>query len=352
MVKVSIVVPVYNVEKYLKECLDSIIKQKLKDIEIICVDDGSTDNSLQILKEYELKDRRVRVITKPNAGYGNSMNLGMAAATGEYIGIVESDDWIDKNMFYDLYKTAKKNNAQIVKSDYYEFSTTGANKEEYIQTPTNSWFYNKVISAYDTEEIYHFKMNTWTGIYKTDFLREFNIRHNETPGASYQDNGFWFKTLSLAGRVVYVNKAYYHYRQDNPNSSINSKGKVFCMCDEYAFIREFIEENERIKNLHLKTYLAKKYFNYFYTYKRVANEHKIIFLERFAKEFNESYKKKEFDDTLLAEPFMSTLKRIMKDPKQFYYDDMIWCLNEQNKMLANELGFILTEMEKTYEKSN
>jgi len=352
MAKVSVVVPIYNVEKYLKECLDSIVKQKLKDIEIICVDDGSTDNSLKILREYEKKDKRFKIITKANAGYGNSMNLGMSAATGEYIGIVESDDWIEKNMFYDLYKAAKKHNAQIVKSDYYEFSTTGQSKEVYIPTPTNPWFYNRVISSYDTEEIYHFKMNTWTGIYKTDFIREFNIRHNETPGASYQDNGFWFKTLSLAGRVVFVNKAYYHYRQDNPNSSINSKGKVFCMCDEYAFIRKFLDENPEIKNKHLQTYLNKKFHNYFYTYKRVAKEHRIIFLERFSKEFNESFDKGEFSYDLLPEPHMSNLLRIMKDPKQFYYDDTIWCLNEKYGELSNMKGYLTSNLERKDGKKN
>ena len=94
------------------------------------------------------------------------------------------------------------------------------------------------------------------------------------------------------------------------------------------------------------TLVSITYFNYFYTYKRVAKEHKIIFLERFAKEFNESYKKGEFDDRLLAEPYMTTLKRIMKNPKQFYYDDSIWCLNEENLRLSNEKGFILSELEK------
>ena len=346
MPKVSIVVPIYNVEKYLPECLDSIVNQKLKDIEIICVDDGSKDSSLEIMKQYQAKDPRVKIITKPNAGYGNSMNLGMSYATGEYIGIVESDDWVDKNMFYDLYTAAKKHDAQIVKSDYYEFSTTGGKKEEYIMTPTDPKYYNTVISAYDVEDIYHFKMNTWTGIYKTDFLHEFNIRHNETPGASYQDNGFWFKTISLAGRVVYVDKAYYHYRQDNPNSSINSKGKVFCMCDEYAFIREFLDANDRIKQMHLGTYLVKKYFNYFYTYERVAQEHKLVFLERFSKEFKESIENGEFDKYLLPPQQVGILDRIVGDYKRFYYDDTIWRLNQKYTEYVNEINFIKTELEK------
>lgn len=348
MIKVSIVVPIYNVEKYLPECLDSIIKQKLKEIEIICVDDGSTDSSLEICQRYAKKDKRVKVITKPNAGYGNSMNLGMSYASGEYIGIVESDDWVEPTMFYDLYTAAKKHNAQIVKSDYFEFSTTGAFKEQYIQTPTDKKYYNTVINAYDLEDIYHFRMNTWTGIYKNDFLREFNIRHNETPGASYQDNGFWFKTLSLAGRVVFINKAYYHYRQDNPNSSINSRGKVFCMCDEYAFIREFLEANPDMKRRHLRIFLVKKYYNYFYTYTRVAPEHKVVFLERFAEEFRESYRAGEFDKWLLPKPNMDKLLRIMADPRQFYYDELNRELNKRITELSDEKAFLISEVEKRH----
>ena len=99
MPKVSIVVPVYNVEKYLDECIESIINQSLNDIEIICVNDGSTDSSLEILNNYAQKDKRIIVINKSNSGYGNTMNIGINAAKGEYIGIIESDDFADTKMF-------------------------------------------------------------------------------------------------------------------------------------------------------------------------------------------------------------------------------------------------------------
>ena len=108
MPKISILVPIYNVEKYLRECLDSILNQTLKDIEIICINDGSTDSSLEILNEYSSKDSRVKIINKANSGYGASMNKGLEAASGEYIGIVESDDFIKTTMFEDLYNIAEK----------------------------------------------------------------------------------------------------------------------------------------------------------------------------------------------------------------------------------------------------
>ncbi|MBS7046628.1 MAG: glycosyltransferase family 2 protein, partial [Eubacterium sp.] len=108
MPKISIIVPVCNVEKYLSKCLDSIVNQTLKEIEIICIDDGSTDDSGAILDSYSQKDSRIKVIHKKNSGYGNSMNVGMDCAEGEYIGIVESDDCILPEMYEELYKAAKE----------------------------------------------------------------------------------------------------------------------------------------------------------------------------------------------------------------------------------------------------
>ena len=119
MRKVSVIVPVYNVERYIAKCLDSILAQTLEDIEIICIDDGSTDNSGMILDQYASKDERVRVRHKKNSGYGAAMNVGIAMAEGEYVGIVESDDRIADDMYETLYKAARDNKLDMVKSDAY-----------------------------------------------------------------------------------------------------------------------------------------------------------------------------------------------------------------------------------------
>lgn len=105
MPEISVIVPVYNSEKFLKECLDSILSQTYGDLEVICVNDGSTDNSLDILNQYKNSDSRVKVIDKENSGYGASLNMGIDAAQGNYIGIVESDDFIKENMYEELNKT-------------------------------------------------------------------------------------------------------------------------------------------------------------------------------------------------------------------------------------------------------
>ena len=121
MPKVSIVIPVYNVEKYLRQCLDSVVNQTLQDIEIICVNDGSKDSSLQIMHEYQAKDPRIKIIDKENSGYGASMNRGFDAATGEYLGIVESDDYAEPDMFEKLYAVAKADDLDVVKSGFFYY---------------------------------------------------------------------------------------------------------------------------------------------------------------------------------------------------------------------------------------
>ena len=121
MAKVSIIVPIYNVEQYLVECMESIVHQTLKDIEIICVNDGSTDNSLKIIQDYAQKDNRIVIIDKQNEGYGKGMNDGLDKATGEYVGIVEPDDFIDEDMFFQLYTIAKQNDCEVVKSCWYNY---------------------------------------------------------------------------------------------------------------------------------------------------------------------------------------------------------------------------------------
>lgn len=126
--KVSIIVPIYNSETYLEECLDSIINQTLKEIEIICVNDGSTDNSLDILNRYASNDDRITIINKQNTGYGNSMNVGIDHAKGEYIGIVESDDYIKPHMYETLYNKAIEHDLDLIRADFEQFMGEGSNR--------------------------------------------------------------------------------------------------------------------------------------------------------------------------------------------------------------------------------
>ena len=187
--------------------------------------------------------------------------------------------------------------------------------------------------------MFRFPMNTWTGIYRREFLQKYGIRHNETPGAAYQDNGFWFQTLSLAKTVMFVDRAFYHYRQDNPNSSINSKGKVFCMNEEYAFIHSFIDEHPFVKEHFMYEYFRKKFFNYMHTYERIADEYKLEFLERFSNELKEAQESGEINFAKMEDKWISGMAlRIADDYKRFYYDDTMWKLKKSLENAQERLG--------------
>lgn len=246
MAKVSIVIPVYNVEQYLNECLDSVKNQTLEDIEIICVDDGSTDACPAILDQYAAEDGRFKVIHKENEGYGRAMNVGMDAASAPYIAILESDDYVSEDMYETLYNTMIENDLEVLKCDFYEFykNTKGEYIEEYKPLTENKdiiHLYETVIAVKDNEDALRYTKYTWSGLYSTNYLRKNNIRHNETPGASYQDNGFWFQTMVYAERLFFLKRAFYRYRIDNPNSSMYSKVKVYAVCDEFDFVNKILD---------------------------------------------------------------------------------------------------------------
>lgn len=336
-VSVSIVVPVYNVECYLQECLDSVLRQTLDNIEVICVNDGSTDNSLSILRKYEKKDSRVKIITKDNSGYGHTMNVGINAARGKYVGIVESDDYITSNMFQRLFETAELYNATIVKSDHFVFSTSKNKKISEYQYACPTEYYNRILNVDNCPAIYTFAMMNWTGVYRTDFIRDNKIFHNETPGASFQDNGFWFQTISLSRKTIFINEAFYYYRQDNPESSINSKKKVYCICEEYKFLKDFLENHAELGEIYYKNYFEKKFFNYMNSYKRISNEYKLEFLEKVSKEFENDLNNPLIKLESIDPWVYKQVNRIIDSPKLFYIENELYDLNEEYKKTHEKL---------------
>ena len=350
MPKVSVVIPVYNNQIYVRECVESAINQTLKDIEIICVDDGSTDGSPAVLDEYAAKDSRVKVIHKENAGYGVSMNTGMDKATGEYFAILESDDYIQENMLENLYNLCEKNNLDFVKADYRVF--VGENKDrqfEYMTTCRTCDHYNKVLNPEKDTTVFNDRMNTWTGIYKMSFLKEHNIRHNETPGASYQDNGFWFQTFLWAKRMMFTDTAYYQLRRDNPGSSVHNKGKVYCIFDEYDFIENILKSDEHKHDVFKEIFQKKKFDSCLFHYSRIGDEFKLEFLQRMSKEFKEPREKGEIVESIYIGSGYATINEIIDDPEGYYVkttsresgfknsDEEIKYLKAKNKQLEGEI---------------
>ncbi|EOI0504379.1 glycosyltransferase family 2 protein [Campylobacter coli] len=317
--KVSIIVPSLNSISYIRECIDSILNQTLKDIEILCIDANSTDGTLEILKNYEQKDERLRVIVSDRKSYGYQINLGIKEAKGEYLGIVESDDYIKTNMYERLYEIAKKNDCEVVKGDFYIFAY---GKTEYINVLRNSY-----------EDIYNCKMN-WNkdiriflgsdginpiGIYRMDLLKINQIKLNETPGASYQDNGLWFQIFAFAKTIYFINEAFYMLRRDNPNSSVKSKEKVYCACEEYDFIRDFLKKHPDLEKALAPICALHRFGNYMFTLERIDEKYKLDFLKRFSQDFRKILKDKEIDENLFGDINMQIINKIVENPENYYY---------------------------------
>lgn len=346
MAKVSIIVPIYNVEMYLVEALDSLQRQTLTDIEIICVNDGSKDGSLSIMKRYAEKDNRFVVIDKENGGYGKAMNVGLDKASGEYIGILEPDDYVPLNMYEDLYKTAKENDLDFIKADFYRFTTDEETEDKnmvYNHLDRSHKNYNVVLCPKEQPHVTKFIMNTWSGIYRRDFIEEYHIRHNETPGASFQDNGFFWQTFMHAKRVMFLDKPYYCNRRDNPNSSVNSKEKVYCMNIEYDHIRDIFmqKENRELWEVFKGYYNVKRWHNYMFTIRRISGEFKKEYVERISAEFRRSQELDELDFSLFSPVEREKLALLMKQPSDYYLKYVLYGseskLVRKNEKLEKEL---------------
>lgn len=275
--KVSLIMPCYNTAPYLRQALDSAINQTLKEIEIICVNDGSTDNTLDIIKEYAAKDNRIVVIDGSNGGYGKAMNKGLDRATGEYIGILEPDDFIDKEMYELLYNKIKSSDSDFVKENYNQYLTS-TNENKLSCSFHKDDIYNKIIKPLNIEKTFKGSASIWSGIYKKLFLKEHNIRFNETPGASFQDTSFWIKVLLCAQKAIFVKDAHLHYRVDNQNSSVKDKNKIFCIVDEFNEITRFTAN--KLTDNQIKIVNSVKLEKYNWNLNRLEKSAQRIFIEK------------------------------------------------------------------------
>lgn len=250
MTKLSIIVPVYNVEKYLPKCLESLIKQTLKDIEIICVNDGSMDNSLAILKEFASKDSRIRIIDNQHQGVAKTRNTGIEQSTGEYIGFVDSDDYIDIDFFEKLYNSATKSNSDIAIASILKHKNFfNIYNAKYTKEETAITIQDKIKLCEDKK---HFFFYAWNKIYHSGFIKENNIKFSE--GQIYEDVMFAIKALYYSNKIISVYGTKYHYIE-HENSLTKYKDKTgekeHDLIKAYSDLQEFcnsknIEISERL----------------------------------------------------------------------------------------------------------
>lgn len=244
MIKVSVIIPVYNVEAYLEQCLDSVTAQTLKEIEIICVDDGSSDRSLDILKEYQARDPRIQIICQKNAGAGAARNAGLKKAQGEYLSFLDSDDFFAPNMLELAYRQIEQYQADFVvfNSDQYHMD-----KKEFVPVP---WVlrvrdippYMPFSHRQLTDNIFKtFVGWAWDKLYRRSFVLEHNLWFQEQRTSN--DMLFVFSALILAKRIAIVNQVLAHQRRGGSASlSVTREKSWQCFYHALTALRSRIQE--------------------------------------------------------------------------------------------------------------
>lgn len=221
--KITVIFPIFNNENYIEKCIRSVMEQTYHNLEMILIDDGSTDSAPYICDKLAEEDSRIRVIHKKNEGVAAGENLGLEIATGEYVGFVEADDYVVPDMYERLYEAAQKTDADIIKCGFYY--NDGLLKEV-------TSFYDiakdgEVFKAADKPLIFLHHASMWAGIYKMKFIKENGIKNIVTPSASYTDFSWMAKTYAAADSITIVHRPLYVYTYNNPLSS-NKQDGVKC----------------------------------------------------------------------------------------------------------------------------
>ncbi|WP_195282605.1 glycosyltransferase family 2 protein [Harryflintia acetispora] len=221
--KVSVIIPVYKVENYLVQCLESVVNQTLREIEIIIVDEGDLDRCREIIDYYEKIDPRVVTIHEKNGGYGASVNKGIDRATGEYIGIVESDDFIELDMYEQLYAYAKKTGASVVKSSFYCYFDEKKHFVDASRKFINQYVpINKKFSIVQFPHLLAIHPSLWSGLYKTAEMKEKHVRCIEAKGSGYADARFYVDIYTKMDSLAWLDIPFYHWRMTSEGSSCNN----------------------------------------------------------------------------------------------------------------------------------
>ncbi|MDR1998254.1 MAG: glycosyltransferase [Candidatus Margulisbacteria bacterium] len=298
-INVSIIVPIFNAERYLRQCLDSLVHQTLAGIEIIGVNDGSTDSSLEILTEYARNDRRVRVISRPNKGYAAALNKGLAAAGGEYIGMVDADDYVKLDMFEKLYTLASRHRVDLVKGDFYFYSEQNGVRPGDWSLPLPREQLYRVVCPLEVKPVFVCRPTVWSGIYRRAFLREHKLRFLERPRSWHQDIGFVFKVMALAGSAYFTDEPLAYYRQDNPNSSTHcNAGRTYALCGEFAAIERWLRKRPNLKRELEYIKNRAKHSHYMAHYARLQGAAKKNFSRRMCREYKRDLKRQKIQRDL------------------------------------------------------
>lgn len=325
LVKISVVVPVYNVEDFLEECLESIVNQTFKDIEIICINDGSNDNSLEILNLYKEKDNRIKVFSQENGGHAVATNRGISLAKGEYLYLMDSDDILELSALEETYNYAKNKDVDFVifqsinyvmdEDRYYKSSIYSLEKVSRVVG-------DKIFNYKDLGDlIFEIPVTPWSKLYKTEFIKKSGAKFPE--GLIFDDNIFFFEILFKAEKIAFYPKFLFTRRWYTSSSTTLGDERFLDSIDINNLIIDVFKKNgvfEEYKEIlfNRKVNLA------YYRFRHLKKEYEKIFFEKLHLDFNNNIVSKGL------------------------YEEYVYCLNDRNKVILNAAINSLTSDEFKY----
>lgn len=306
MPKISVIMPVYNVENYLEQCLESVVNQTLSDIEIILVDDGSTDSSLNICKEYAQKDNRIKILGQKNQGAGAARNKGLETAAGDYLSILDSDDYFEPDMLEKLYNKITADDADIVICRCKSINSVTGEVKPMQWTIKQNWLPSKQIFNYKDipEYIFGFCVGwSWDKLYKREFVAKNNLKFQNL--RSTNDMLFVFLSLVLADKISVINDVLITHRYNRPNQLSETREK-----DPYCFITAIYALKEKLEKLNLYPKLEKSFLNWC-----------LLFCQWQTSTLSKATRKK-----VLKKLYQEVFKdlKVYDKPKDYFYEKQAW----------------------------
>ena len=287
---ISIIIPVYNVEQYLYKCLQSVVNQTYKNLEIICVNDGSTDNSINILEEFAQKDTRVRIITQKNGGLSNARNTGIDNAAGDYIMFLDSDDWCDIYTVEKLYKNILENNTDfsICASVLFDDETKKYKTDSYFAMSYLSGFTNKRLNFNNiNKRFFNLPVMAWGKLIRTNIIKDNNLRFIED--VAFEDNPFFMDLFFASKNFSILMDELIYYRINRNGSDTQSQGEKY-----FDFIKHWEYKKNKLQKYNKFEEIKDEYWNttinaFYQRFSQIKDELKADFYNKFVEFLKRNY---------------------------------------------------------------
>lgn len=327
--KVSVILPSLDVVDYIRECLDSVVKQTLHEMEIICIDAGSTDGTKEILEDYAKKDSRIILLDSTMKSYGKQVNIGLEYASGEYVAILETDDWIESDMYSFLYEHGVSAQLDYVAADFDMFWSlrNGSNylsRQSLFDKEKYGW-YGKILNSEEIATLRSSDYVLWKGIYNREFINVNHIRLNETPGAAFQDMGFLQQVKTYAQKAMYLDQSFYRYRRNRESASSNEKNGLRYYENEFRWMNTVLKLDHSLNEIHKKYYFLTMSCSFITKYEQILksidgdwqDERLNVPYIWFSKQISYAIKSGILDETMYKKIQWKQLKLLLSSQEEF-----------------------------------